>query len=597
MGNPLAEEEFETQPLDVEPHVVEKPASPGVRMFLLVYHQDGAEAVPLEDGAQVVVGREEPSDCRVVDVTLSRQHARFRRSGNVLTVEDLESRNGTWISGMRVRRAELCAGDEVMLGSVMVAIHSRGRAEPDARGLEGDDRVRRALDDELVRARHFGRGLALLMVRTLNPGEHVSRWAEAVRERMRPVDRVGLYSKDTLEIVLPEITPAAAYEVARQVTVEISPPLVVGVATFPDAAATGEELIEVCRGALLETNEVRRVGVARTREADANAAVHRGLPVAVSAAMKAVLEQVDRVAPSSLPVLVHGETGTGKELVARALHERSPRRRGRMVCLNCAAIPAQLVESTLFGHERGAFTGADAQRRGAFEDAHGGTLLLDEVGELPPAAQAALLRVLETHRVMRVGSTREIEVEVRIIAATHRDLEEMAREGKFRADLVYRLNGITLAIPPLRERREEIRPLALRFLQRANETNGRAVRRIDERAIELLEGYDWPGNVRELRNAIERAIVIARSDSITVDDLPERVRGGRPVTPLEESDAAALHAKEIKARVVDYEGKMIYDALRAAHGNQTEAAKRLGMPLRTLVRKVKALGLKVRVDK
>ena len=312
--------------------------------------------------------------------------------------------------------------------------------------------------------------------------------------------------------------------------------------------------------------------------------------------MKDILAQLERVANSNIPVLLQGETGTGKEVLARALHDRGRRRRARLVCLNCAAIPTHLVETTLFGNERGAFTGADSSRRGAFEDAHDGTLLLDEIGELSLSAQAALLRVIETNKVMRVGSTREIPVDVRIVAATHRDLESMVQQQQFRADLLYRLNGISLIVPPLRARREEIRPLARHFFRRANQAHGRELRRVDERALRLLEAYPWPGNVRELRNAIERAVVIANSDEVTAEDLPERIQAIRNTSVVYDPSPSSLNAKDIKARMVGLEGRMMEEALKAARGNQTEAAKRLEMPLRTFVRKLKALGLKPRGD-
>lgn len=315
-----------------------------------------------------------------------------------------------------------------------------------------------------------------------------------------------------------------------------------------------------------------------------------------SGAMKDILAQLERVANSNIPVLLQGETGTGKEVLARALHDRGRRRRARLVCLNCAAIPTHLVETTLFGNERGAFTGADSSRRGAFEDAHDGTLLLDEIGELSLSAQAALLRVIETNKVMRVGSTREIPVDVRIVAATHRDLESMVQQQQFRADLLYRLNGISLIVPPLRARREEIRPLARHFFRRANQAHGRELRRVDERALRLLEAYPWPGNVRELRNAIERAVVIANSDEVTAEDLPERIQAIRNTSITYDPSPSSLSAKDIKARMVGLEGRMMEEALKAARGNQTEAAKRLEMPLRTFVRKLKALGLKPRGD-
>lgn len=319
-------------------------------------------------------------------------------------------------------------------------------------------------------------------------------------------------------------------------------------------------------------------------------------PFVESGAMREILTQLERAANSKIPVLLQGETGTGKEVIARAMHDRSERRTGRLISLNCAAIPVHLVETTLFGNERGAFTGADTARSGAFEDAHEGTLLLDEIGELPLVAQAALLRVIETNRVARVGSTREIHVDVRIVAATNRDLEVMVANGTFRADLLYRLNAISLVVPALRERREEIRPLARYFFRRANEVHGLHLRRLDESVLRLLDVYAWPGNVRELRNAIERAVVIAEADEVRVQDLPERIQSASTPPPPEEDATNSLSAKEIKARMQGYESKLIEDALRAAGGNQTEAARRLDMPLRTFVRKVKLLGLRERGD-
>jgi DNA-binding NtrC family response regulator len=272
-----------------------------------------------------------------------------------------------------------------------------------------------------------------------------------------------------------------------------------------------------------------------------------------------------------------------------------------MVCVNCGAIPPQLIESTLFGHERGAFTGATQQQRGVFEAADGGTLFLDEVGELPPAAQAALLRVLETRRVVRVGSSREIEVDVRVVAATHRDLEAMCASGGFRLDLLYRLNAMTLTIPPLCARPEEIEPLALRFLHQANATNGLALRGVEPAALALLQRYAWPGNVRELRNAIERAAILAEGERVAEQDLPERVRGARAAAPGIDHDATGegeeptpspATGADLRARLSSYEAKLIVEALRDTKWNQTEAAHALGMPLRTLVHKIKALGIR-----
>ena len=257
-----------------------------------------------------------------------------------------------------------------------------------------------------------------------------------------------------------------------------------------------------------------------------------------------------------------------------------------------------LIESVLFGHEQGAFTGAEKSARGIFEQADGGTVLLDEIGELAPSAQAALLRVLETKKVTRVGGDKEIAVDVRVIAATHRDLEAMVAAGRFREDLLYRLNTMTLRIPPLRERVDEIRALAERFLKDANDQAGTSVRTIDPRAMSALESYSWPGNVRELRNAIERAVVLAEGNAITTADLTDRITGGsmraQTVDPeaAESGDMPADHKEHLKR----YEAQLILKALHKHNGNQTEAAKALGLPLRTLVHKIHTYGIKKKFD-
>ncbi len=290
-----------------------------------------------------------------------------------------------------------------------------------------------------------------------------------------------------------------------------------------------------------------------------------------------------------------------------------------MVSVNCAAIPAQLVESTLFGHERGAFTGAGQRQKGVFEEADGGTVFLDEIGELPLSAQAALLRVLETGRFSRVGSPREIAVDVRVLAATHRDLEAMRDAGAFRADLYYRLSVMVITIPPLRDCPEDIAPLARRFLAQAA---GGRVHTIAPAALERLHAYGWPGNVRELRNAIERAALLARDDTLREADLPARVReaspssapapstpsilppgmqkapvppappsiSSPPAPPPADGDDSGIG--DLKARLQDYESLIIFETLEAVGWNQSEAARRLGMPIRTLSHKVKVLGLK-----
>jgi DNA-binding NtrC family response regulator len=304
--------------------------------------------------------------------------------------------------------------------------------------------------------------------------------------------------------------------------------------------------------------------------------------------MRELRERLHRIAQTDLPVVLLGETGTGKELAAREVHLAS-RRKGPLRALNCAAIPLHLVESTLFGHERGAFTGADRTRAGAFEDAQGGTLFLDEIGELSLAAQATLLRVLETRRVSRVGSNREIEVNARIVCATHRDLGAMAARGELRLDLFHRLSVIVLELPPLRERREEIAPLAQHFLSQCA-----GVRQIDHAALSCMEQYDWPGNVRELRNVIARASALATGACITARDLPEmtvshrREAQGDDALPLPTPQPATAEAP-LRTRLKSIERDAVLRALQQAGGHQRRAAALLGVPLRTFERRVRAV--------
>jgi two-component system response regulator HydG len=311
-----------------------------------------------------------------------------------------------------------------------------------------------------------------------------------------------------------------------------------------------------------------------------------------SKSMEALTRQMELVAPTRSNVLIIGESGTGKELVANALHENSPRRAARFLPINCAAIPAEILESELFGHERGAFTGATARTVGKFELADKGTLFLDEIGELPIEMQVKLLRVLEQREFMRVGGTETIRVDIRLIAATNQDLEAAVESGRFRNDLYYRLKVVTLRVPSLRERREDIPLLANHFLQTFAKENGREGLRFHPDAMRALMAARWEGNVRELRNAVESLVILVPRDEIQAGDLPEehrrestdgeRAESRRPWPPDRSALAAgpALTMEEIEKRA-------ILDALERTHGNRTQAAEMLGIGLRTLQRKLK----------
>ena len=304
-----------------------------------------------------------------------------------------------------------------------------------------------------------------------------------------------------------------------------------------------------------------------------------GSIVGTSPVMLRTLELVRQVAPSTATVLIQGESGTGKELIADAIHHGSPRREQAFVKVNCAALPEHLLESELFGHERGAFTGAVARKEGRFELADGGTLFMDEIGDISVAMQAKLLRVLQSGEFERVGGTRTLKVDVRLVAATNTDLAGLVREKRFREDLYYRLNVITIQLPTLRERREDIPLLAHHFLRQYAAKNAKPLGGFTEEAMDLLQTYNWPGNVRELENAIERAVVLTRSDLITPVDLPET---------LVRSDQAARHLViSVGTPLEEVEDRLIDETLRYTKGDKTLAAKLLGIATRTIYRRIK----------
>lgn len=318
-----------------------------------------------------------------------------------------------------------------------------------------------------------------------------------------------------------------------------------------------------------------------------------GPTLARGAAMREVESVVARIAPGSISVLIVGETGVGKEVIADAIHHQSRRAARPFVRLNCAAVAEQLLESEWFGYERGAFTGAVQSKPGLLETADGGTVLLDEVGELPMALQAKLLRVVEERAVMRVGGVRPRRIDVRFLSATHRDLEAEITRGTFRQDLYFRLNGVTLHVPPLRERREEIRALASVFItEAAAEAQRGQAPSLHPDALAWLEAYAWPGNVRELRNVVERAVLLATDDTISTRELPERLEPAA-AAPVPVADVARAPARggSLRDAIADVEKQRVLDALAEAGGNQKRAAELLGIARGTLSARLEAYGI------
>ncbi len=312
--------------------------------------------------------------------------------------------------------------------------------------------------------------------------------------------------------------------------------------------------------------------------------------VGKSEPMLQLFDLVAQVAPSRSTVLIQGESGTGKELIAKAIHQHSPRRDKPFIPVNTGAVPSELLESTLFGHERGAFTSAVAAKKGLFEVADGGTLFLDEIGTMQMDMQAKILRVLQDKRFMHVGGTQEIQVDVRIVAATNVNLEQAVKEGRFREDLFYRLNVISLQLPPLRARKGDIPLLAHHYLKHYAEENGFSQLELSSEALRVMMDYEWPGNVRELENAMERGVVLANGPTITPELLPSQIRGNTYSTNLLEQrpDASLFDVIE------DIERRIIADRLERCNWNQTEAAEFFRVPLSTLNQKIKRLSIEVK---
>jgi DNA-binding NtrC family response regulator len=400
---------------------------------------------------------------------------------------------------------------------------------------------------------------------------------------MRRMDSLAEYAPDEYAIVAPELDPAAAAQLAgRLIDAARNAGAVArtGVATFPVDGTGADALVSQARASL------RRARTGKAPAAPAPSTV--GDAIVADPRSRHLYELVGKVAATTMTVLILGETGTGKELIAEALHRGSGRAGGPLVRLNCASLPDTLLESELFGHERGAFTGADRRKVGFLEAADGGTLFLDEIGEMPLALQAKLLRVLEARVIMRVGGTQEVPVDVRLIAATHRNLEEEVRAGRFREDLYFRISTFTLAVPPLRDRKDDILPLAEHFARTFAAELGQPPPILDEELRRALLAYRWPGNVRELRNAIERAVVMQSSGTIAVELLPERVRAAEPAAGL----VPAGDGVDMREHIADVERAAIVAALEATNGNQTRAAERLGLSRRALIYKLEKYGLK-----
>jgi two-component system, NtrC family, nitrogen regulation response regulator NtrX len=384
---------------------------------------------------------------------------------------------------------------------------------------------------------------------------------------------------------------SAVVMMSGQATIEMAVKATrLGAADFLEKPISTEKL-------LLTVDNVLRLARLEDENRDLKRRLGRHHIVWASPAMREVMAQVDQVAASETRVCIRGETGTGKELIARTLHEKSPRQGGPFVSLNCAAIPSELMETELFGHEKGSFTGAASRHIGKFEQAHRGTLFLDEIGDMPLTMQAKLLRVLEEGEIERVGGGGPFSVNVRVLVATHRNLEEQVRQGTFREDLYHRIFVFPIMLPPLRERREDIRILAEHFVRQLVEQNSWKPKTFSREAVEELERYPWPGNVRELRNVVERVLLLAPGDTVEAATvgraLPQTGAAGLRA-PSFLGDAGALASGTLAQRVESFERETLLAELKRNHHHMTNTAKALGLERSHLYKKCQQLGIDLR---
>jgi len=546
-----------------------------------------SRVVPLADGVEVLFGRGQDAAIWIDHDAVSRRHAVIRRKASTVTIEDLGSRNGTLVNGSPITAPRrLSPGDEVTVGptiAILATATAMRRRATVGTLTELEDRMSAEVD----RAMRYHRSLGLVMLRFEGHSDAVATRLEGVASELRRMDFIAEYGPDEFAVVLPEADAEATATVAHRIGGDRDRVSThVGLATFPvDGTAVGE-LIGAARAAL---RGARAGGKAAQRETAGQISL-AGVPVViVDPVMKQVFTLARQSAASTITVLVVGETGTGKEVVAEAVHRFSPRAEKPYVRLNCASLPEGLLEAELFGHEKGAFTGAVRMKPGYFEVASGGTLFLDEIGELPAGAQAKLLRALEQRRITRVGGTAEIAVDVRMVCATNRDLEAEIRRGRFREDLYFRIGAFVIPVPPLRDRRGEVEPLARQFAREIAADLALKPPGFTPLALAALSAYEWPGNVRELRNAVERAVVLSGGAVIDLEHLPDRVR--------EVPGAAATGdepAHDVRRRVSEVERGAVVAALDEAGGNQTHAARKLGVSRFALIRLMDKHGLRKR---
>jgi len=579
------------------------PHDPVDNAYLLVFEGQSSRVEPLPLDGDVVIGRGDGAQVRLLDKSASRAHARISMYGGRAEVVDLGSQNGTKVNGEKiVGTRPLLSGDVITINSVTMVFHSSAPARS-RRQLLALDAFRQRVEDEIDRVARNRRRFGLVAISLVPPDPEASpvvfdpfALIRVVEPALRRIDVIALTGTELL-VLTPEVDLAASQQITLGLLelLRVDAPHACGGVALAPADGNDFELLLI--GARAARDKARPGEVRLAAETYRTIELGRSNLIVADPAMLRMLTLLERLSKSDLSVLVCGETGTGKELVATFLHHRSARAAHPLVVLNCAALPEALAESELFGHEKGAFTGAVAQKIGILEQSDGGTVFLDEIGELPLTIQAKLLRALETRRITRVGGQGEHPIDLHIVAATNRDLAEEVKAARFRQDLLFRINSATVWLPPLRDRRREIPILAQRFLADACHHAGRDTMEISAEAMQLLLDFPWPGNVRELRNVMEYVTAAHGEPTVAAWHLIERLGGeGPPPRPSVSVPAPPPPPPgafvPIEDEIRELERTRMAQALTAADGNQTAAAELITMPLRTFQAKAKAYGLR-----
>ncbi|HEY6186546.1 MAG TPA: sigma 54-interacting transcriptional regulator [Pyrinomonadaceae bacterium] len=609
------------------------------------------QVIALQAGDETTIGRESSNQVCIADGSVSRRHCVIRREEDQFKIKDLESLNGTFVNDVPVKERQINHGDRIRIGHHLflfltgaedVPISSSQVVMDESNLLTGATVQVRVKDALYLMARDLSALMKISMRINLMRGlEQLEReLLELILEVVpaeqgailivdagtefgsvfgldreegaeRPVHVSRTISQKVLRegvaILSNDVESSGAFDMtesliaSRSHSVLCVPLMLLEKALgviYLSTSSTSERFDEDHLKLLTAIANIAAVALENTRHVEWLESENRRLQddihlehnmIGESPKMQSVYQFISKVAPTNSTVLIDGESGTGKELAARAIHLNSPRAEKAFVAVNCAALTESLLESELFGHEKGAFTGAVALKKGKLEVADEGTVFLDEVGEMPPPLQAKLLRVLQEREFERVGGTRTIKVDIRLVAATNRDLEEAIKGGEFRQDLYYRLNVVSVKMPPLRERREDIPLLASYFAAKYSKKCKPYTMGVSAAARQLLGHYDWPGNVRELENAIERAVVLGSTDLILPEDLPEAV--------LETEAPASVTVTRYHEAVAEAKKQLILKAVEQAKGNFTEAAKLLGVHPNYLHRLISNMNLRPELKK